>query len=105
MTDLLYSSRFEGFLSNPAYAVDITSAEIRASCLVEGMGAQPKCPLTYYVAVGVENFAPELLEALNAEGSDAFLAVVGRSLLLLKPPNARTLVLTFLESTRFPLRV
>jgi hypothetical protein len=75
MTDLLFSTNFMEFLSDGTRVVDITSPAARKLC-DEGNSDDQQCKLRYYVAGGVENFAPRLLAAGKSE-ADAFLAEVG----------------------------
>ncbi|PGH18383.1 hypothetical protein AJ79_00450 [Helicocarpus griseus UAMH5409] len=72
MTDLLYSSRFEGFLFDSTASYDLTSPAARSTCDVEDPDIR-RCVLRYYITAGIENFAPEFL-SVNHNHADAFLA-------------------------------
>src|SRR5216117_1154240 len=74
MTDLLFSTNFMMFLEDPNRVIDITSPAAREQC--ETSALSKTCKLRYYVAGGIDTYAPSLL-AVGRSEADAFLAEVG----------------------------
>jgi hypothetical protein len=62
------------FLEDSTRVIDITPPAAREQC--EAGALNQDCQLRYYVAGGIENFAPWLL-ACGRLQADAFLAEVG----------------------------
>jgi hypothetical protein len=72
MADLLFSTSFMFFLSDGTRVVDTTSTAAREQCRRSDQG-KGECKLSYYVAGGVDDFAPALL-ASGYSHADAFIA-------------------------------